>query len=551
MDPYGMDDPWRKHLDDKEEVHRIAVELASGFGFGFDRSVSDFLDGFVIENHNGKNVAMFLACNKSRVGDPKSARDLARTLAEFQEGSPFIYTFSNLSQDQRDFLSRGMEKTKIGNTFTHLHHDSMVYIIGGSVPELKKEMTSAKRVLSALGLRAMGEAEEDDDLVIDVSVQKSNSFAASLLSEISYSLGINNASSKIGGFGYSRSSQTKSENKSETISTTDTQIPFGATKEWIFLKAIATAAGCPNQPTDSAVEGDRMISKDPKVWKNEVPVSMEEWEKSLLEGPLKDASKIRSFIVKISEKIIERLHEEESINDDRIVDHFDHLYNDGDSKEKKLWVNSFWYETMRQNLKQVVDRGDKPYANDARSMEDLFQRLAFEAGKEKGTFNKWGKNALTTLRYASRLLDIVESTAAQRHLLYLQNRDKVNENLIGYPVSLDVHADKDGLAEGNIFPKDGILNSVFPILLQDTDYEDQKNMVLIPGASIDKVLEEKSLRVAVRLPEKPKYMLHPVEVKRALEEKGRLQNIHPESENAKEFLKQIRPSPSLHSGPGM
>mgnify|MGYP001626199216 CR=1 FL=1 len=376
-----------------QETSKWIARMNLGFGLGDSPSFRNLAHGVILQgSHNGQ-VAVFLANADSPGLSPENARNLAVTLREFEESSPFAYASNKLSEQQKALLSSEGKNDPESNAY-----DSIVYILG--------------------------ESEE----------------------------------------------------------------------EWIVLRSIATVAGCPNQPKDSVRQGSLMFGQDPKEWKNQVPFSIKEWERQMESGPLNDASKIRAFISNTASRILENLDAQEKRNAPGSLD------------EARHREDASWREMLRSNLRQVIDSGDQPYANNARSMESLFERLAFESEAEKDRSRETLKDTLNALRYASRLLDVVESTAAKRHLLYLRNRDAIDPNLVSYPASFDVYADRDGRAPGRLLTNDSPFSRVYPLLLQETDYEGQKSLALIPGGAVHEVLDQKSLNVVMQLPKTLKYI---------------------------------------------
>ncbi len=457
-----------------QETSKWIARMNLGFGLGDSPSFRNLAHGVILQgSHNGQ-VAVFLANADSPGLSPENARNLAVTLREFEESSPFAYASNKLSEQQKALLSSEGKNDPESNAY-----DSIVYILGGSEEALRKEMYAAQNVLAAMGLRPMGAPVNDLDEELTVSVKNGAELLSEALSHVS--------------------AETKEDVAEEEFpavdsQTEDTASASGAMEEWIVLRSIATVAGCPNQPKDSVRQGSLMFGQDPKEWKNQVPFSIKEWERQMESGPLNDASKIRAFISNTASRILENLDAQEKRNAPGSLD------------EARHREDASWREMLRSNLRQVIDSGDQPYANNARSMESLFERLAFESEAEKDRSRETLKDTLNALRYASRLLDVVESTAAKRHLLYLRNRDAIDPNLVSYPASFDVYADRDGRAPGRLLTNDSPFSRVYPLLLQETDYEGQKSLALIPGGAVHEVLDQKSLNVVMQLPKTLKYI---------------------------------------------
>jgi hypothetical protein len=481
--------------------HQLA-NLYDDFFIGGGAEDARYIDGLIVQTNRG-NMATLYAKEQATNGG-FSSRKLEQTIKAWdtETDNPFHYALKPLPAS----VIEKLYGTK------HKDADQLLTIIGMDLGALTREVKYAKMVLSALGLRPVGPADPDDDKEYHISSQRLMSITRKTAEETS-----STASFGVEKLPLSAHHAIKHVQGLETDNIvsygidSDDVLPVGATREWLFLRAIAVAAGVPGQPTDSlalyrsTINQKTLNTLESSPWAVMEHAGAAKSRTDKVNMLLNDASQIRHFLV-------DKLSQMES--------RFTLMGRQGGGWGTRLFDSESSLEHSRKDAELFRDVADtitalKIQAENSLAAgpdDDLFAQLHHLGSVcENMGGIQWAAKDLVTLAYATELLNIVE-----RHALYFQqgtvDRIKNGQSVLpdgvlaamqGMPIEIQ-HGYGQRLEGQMVNP--GYLPAGFPGEFPCVKQGDR--FIMVPGATIEENLETGlSVLVTPTIPEIPRWLM--------------------------------------------
>jgi hypothetical protein len=482
--------------------HHLA-SLYDDFFIGGGAEDARYIDGLIVQTNRG-NMATLYAKEQATNGSFNSRKlDQIIKAWDTETDNPFHYAIKPLPASVIEKLCG----TK------HEDADQLLTIIGMDLKTLTREVKYAKKVLSALGLRSVGPADPDDEKEYHISSKKLMSITRKTAEETTSA-----ASFGLEKIPLSAHQTIKHVHGLETDNIvsysidSDDVLPVGATREWLFLKAIAVAAGVPGQPTDSlalyrsTINQKTLNTLESSPWAVMEHTGAAKSRTDKVNLLLNDASQIRHFLV-------DKLSQMES--------RFTLMGRQGSSWGTRLFDSESSLEHSRRKEAELFrDVADtitslKIQAENSLSAgpdDDLFAQLQHLGSVcENMGGIPWAAKDFVTLAYATELLNIVE-----RHALYFQQGtvDRINNGqsvlpegvlaaMQGIPVEIQ-HGYGQRLEGQMVNP--GYLPAGFPGEFPCVKQGDR--FIMVPGATVEENLETGlSVLSTPTIPEIPRWLM--------------------------------------------
>lgn len=464
-----------------------------------------YLDGLIVSTSNGHVATLYARgyCKDARV--PKTLRHMVHHWAA-DIRNPFDYSIKALPKSI-------VERIGFADS-VYRDDDSLLTIMGVNLDALVKEVNSAKRVLQAMGLRHMGPANAEDEKVYNISTQK---LAATIRQStdtvgVESSIGLTQYATLKGSVQHSRSN-TDQESVSVTVGN-DEELPVGATREWLFLKALAVVAGVDGQPATllnmyHAAHDDHKNGRPLKdtAWNIHEHMRFSEKRKDSVNDLLNDASKVRAFLTEKIRDMQDRFHRMQTGYSTWKTTYFSDIQDIGDREAKDKQVFKYIEDTLDSiGVQAQYSLAGITPAPDVQ--EDLFAKL-----DALGDFCRamggieWAANGISTLAYTSELLSIIE-----RGALFFQQEtvNRINEHRTQYPAPIQTFLENQSVSisggygqrvEGKLV-RPGLLPAGFPDEFPCVQ-TDESHLVMVPSAYIEQIGQQQVVLVVPPIPVVP------------------------------------------------
>jgi hypothetical protein len=477
-------------------------DLYNDFFMQGEVSDATYVDGLIVQTNRGHMATLYARNSCGR--DGVTSRKLSQVVGQWatEPMTPFHYSIRPLPQGVIEKLSGTPYK----------NDDRLLMIMGMDLKALTEEVYHAKKVLSALGLRAIGPANPDDEKLYQVATQSLVSVVRKTAEESSTeaSTGISHPGLPLAAkASVKRSHGREWRDEADFTIGTEDDLPVGATREWLFLKAIGIAAGVPGQPaTMLNLYRDAHDQKDSSVLKGAF------WSVSEKTGAcghrgdrvndvLKDAEAVRTFL---DDKLSDMRHRFSSMAKGCMgwsTDQFRHVSDtaDRDKKDREL------FSDIENAIASIQIQAKHSLAADGGQDDSLFNRLKGlgDACDAMGGI-AWASRDFTTLAYTAELLTIIE-----RGALFFQKETvrRIQDGISSLPddilaalrgKEIKIQPGYDQRIEGNLV-KPGLLPAGFAGEFPCVEQE-EGSVVLVAVADIGNFPEKGSFMLLVpKVPE--------------------------------------------------
>lgn len=497
-------------IDQSSAPHQLA-DLFDGFFIGDGQDDLTYMDGLIRSTSKG-NVATLYARSAGQ-GYGLSRKKLDQVVGKWsiEADNPFRYSTQPLPQSLIEKLSGT----------SHSGSDHLVTIMGMDLRALTKEVYFAQEVLSAFGLRPMGPEDASKETEYHIATQKRGSSIrktteeSSMEASVSVGAKVLPAASK-GALKSSRSLEHRDETSSALG--TDDVLQVGATREWLFMKAIAVAAGVPEQPNDcmnlyrQTLDEKNHKNKANSLWAVFEHTKAAEARADPVNKILCDAEKIRTFL---TDKLLQMESRFRSMSawGTRLPVALDPALDprDGvDIYEVENQRDAALFKDVATATRALITQASGSLSSNPE--DDLFKRLQTLAGHctAMGGID-WAAKDFATLAYTANLLNIVE-----RHAMFFQ-QETVNRIQNGNSVlpddvlsmmksaPIEIHHGYGFRAEGELV-QPGQLPGGFPGEFPCVKTE--RGFVMVPGAKIEGNPETGlSVLSTPNIPDYPKWLM--------------------------------------------
>jgi hypothetical protein len=466
----------------------------------FDNDNPQSMDGLIVDTNRGM-VAMLYAKSTPRAGKNLLSKSLDYVIGRWERGAAdfgsTLTTNSSLQYSIHNLSDSTISKLN-GTPFSG--SDRLLSIISMDARELNEEVTYAKKMLTALGLRSIGPVSDEDEAHYDLVTKRiiaqikyrdeSSTVRDTVSMKVPIPSPVNVAASKEDAVSHGTRKEERLENSIESTAI----VPLGATREWLSLKAIAIMAGVPKQPSDCIslyksthyLGGAKSGEINPAIWDVEEssPLSCKK-----VDGVLEDAKAVRVFLLEQVDMMSKRFEE---------MSRKDAFYTWGTDIHKHITDNEKRREADVAAYKRIADSLDSlriqtEHSLSADTTDDLsmaFQVVADNC-KALGERLQWAAKGFTVMSYTARLLDIIEQGAvfmekeSVRRLH--ENESQIPSDAIrlffagnlalksGYGLSIEGKLIKEGLLPASMSGK-------FPCIEQDDG-----SKIVVQGGTVERM----------------------------------------------------------------
>lgn len=391
----------------KETPYQLA-ELYDDFFVGNGMDDAKYIDGLIVQTNKGNVATLYARSTANGYGLSRKKLEQVVGAWNLEVDNPFSYSTKPLPQNL-------MEKL-VGTR--HKEADQLVTIMGVDLNALTREVRFAKSVLSAFGLRPMGPDDAEMETQYHITTQRLSTFVRKTAEETSVesSVGVSYLPASSKGSAKSSKSLEHRDEMSRTMENDDV-LPVGAAREWLFMKAIAIAAGVPGQPNDcmnlylETQDFKNPKNRFPSLWAVFEHTKAAETRSDTVNRILCDADKIRAFLT-------DKLSQMESRFDFMSTSRTWGTFLKKPSEEEKSKRDKVLFEDIAAATHALTVQASGSLSSSADNPEDdLFTRLQTLAKHCSAMGGiEWAAKDFRTLAYTANLLHIVE-----RHAMFFQN----------------------------------------------------------------------------------------------------------------------------------
>lgn len=447
-----------------------------------------YMDNLIISTNKGYQAMLYARShNDSHTG---ASRTLQHMVDRWQQdGHKFHYSTAPLPKalvDRKSFKNGKMRGT-----------DTLLTIMSVDLNALHDEVHSAKNLLTSFGLRHMGPLNPEKETFYEFDCQRSDtqtrtvqSFFETKSSISTPAIGLPMLSAATVGTHQSEATDTQHQNSLNSTKS----IPVGATREWLFLRAIAVEAGVPGQPV-TLLKTYESIWADDKLEEFVGMIAIDESaddyasRKDYASQAMDDAVKVRQFILNHLDTMYDRFMDMSQSNETWSVSRFADTKDDVERRNK----NKALFSDIAETLHSIRVQAQYSLAGAAKTVPyegNLFDRLN-ALGKDCHSVGNigWAGNNLISLAYCAELLDILEHGAMLFQNKTLERIKNRTSSLSDYTMSLC--QDKEMVissgygqrVEGRLM-KANLLPLSYAEEFPCVDTGDGR-LVMVPGASIE------------------------------------------------------------------
>lgn len=475
-------------------IHQMA-EFHDAFHMG-DIDDSQYFEQIMQHSRGGHMATLYV---KSSCHDARMPKDLQQVVKQWEHDlhNPFQYQIDRIPEkvSQNAWFMKSI----------YAKHDRLLTIMGMNVQALAEEVQCAKQVLVALGLRDIGPKPEQETFRQITTHRLASEIRKSVQTQsmgISANAGLPVPASTVSAhMGVQQSHHL--ENHQSTAHDIDyaQDLPVGATREWMFLKAIAIAAGVPKQPADFLnLYRKACNDRNPPNFLNQAlwDVSEEYGDQKKREEPvnemLKDAKAVRGFLHEQLDGMYERFSNMQKGQTCWGIEKFSHIQNPEERDQKNKQV----FGKIAQAIAGLRVEADHTLAGsvDGDSTENgLFDRLEYmrEFCKSLGGI-PWAEKAFDTMAYTAELVSIMD-----RGALFFQQETvrRINAGTSCFPEpvatlirnkTIILSGGYNQRVEGRMI-KPGVLPAGFSEEFPCVENE-KGEWIMVPSAKVEKNLEK-------------------------------------------------------------
>ncbi|MHB1642195.1 MAG: hypothetical protein ACYCS8_05995 [Acidithiobacillus sp.] len=495
-------------IDQSPAPHQLA-DLFDGFFIGDGQDDLAYIDGLIRTTNKGNVATLYARSAGQSYGLSRKKLDQVVGKWNIEADNPFHYSMRPLPQSLVEKLSGTV----------HQGSDQLVTIIGMDLRALTREVHFAQEVLSAFGLRPIGPEDPRKETEYHIATQKLVASVRKTAEESSVESSASASYLPVSSKGSLKSSRSL-EHRHETSSTleTDDVLPVGAAREWLFMKAIAVAAGVPEQPNDCMnLYRQTLDDKDPQngfnsLWAVFEHTKAAETRADPVNKILYDAERIRTFL---TDKLLQMESRFESMATSypawgtRLSVALD-PENGVDLYEAETRRDASLFKDIAAATHALTAQASGSLSSN--SKDDLFKRLQTLAGHCAAMGGiEWAAKDFKTLAYTANLLNIVE-----RHAMFFQ-QETVNRIQNGNSVlpddvlsvmksaPIEIHHGYGFRAEGELVKPGqlpGGFSGEFPCV------KTKRGFVMVPGAKIEEDPETGlSVLSTPNIPDYPKWLM--------------------------------------------